>query len=155
MDIRLIISFLIICSNIFAQSETDTIEVPDLILPGIYTNEIDTVKHIVDTTKIYEFALVHQKPKFPNGQQEMLKFIVNNINIKQSEFNGCTKVYVQFTIERNGEISKPRIIKGCNNILDREAMNVVKKLPKWIPGKIHNTSVRVKYTLPINFEYRK
>ena len=153
MNIKLNILFLLISNCIYSQSETDTIIIPNLTLPGIYTEEIDTVKHTVDTNKVYEFALVHQKPEFIGGQTEMLKFIANNSNLDNYEFNGCTKVFVQFFIERNGNVSKPRIIRGCNKILDREAINIVKKFPKWKPGKLYDTTVKVKYILPINFEF--
>ena len=102
MNIKLNILFLIISNYIFAQSETDTIIIPNSELPGIYTQEVDTTKHIVDTNKVYKFALVHQKPEFIGGQKEMQKFI------SQANINKDCKVFVEFTIKRNGEIYKPR-----------------------------------------------
>ena len=151
MNIKLNILFLIISNYIFAQSETDTIIIPNSELPGIYTQEVDTTKHIVDTNKVYEFALVHQKPEFIGGQKEMQKFISQNIS--QANINKDCKVFVEFIIKRNGEIYKPRILKGCNSKLDRDAVNLVNTFPKWKPGKFYGITANVKYVLPISFEY--
>jgi TonB family protein len=61
------------------------------------------------------------------------------------------KVYVQFVVEKDGEITEVKVVKGVHRTLDTEALRVVKKMPKWNPGMSHNRLVRVRYTLPINF----
>ena len=62
------------------------------------------------------------------------------------------KVYIQFVIEKDGSITDVKVIRGVDASLDKEAVRVVKSMPKWKPGKQRNKPVRVSYTLPINFQ---
>jgi protein TonB len=62
------------------------------------------------------------------------------------------KVYVQFVVEKDGSLSNITIRMSSKNAeLDQEAINVIKKMPNWIPGSIKGKSVRVKQTIPIIF----
>ena len=62
------------------------------------------------------------------------------------------KVIVQFVIERDGSITQVNVTRGVDPSLDREAVRVVKSMPKWTPGKQNGQAVRVKFTLPVNFK---
>lgn len=62
------------------------------------------------------------------------------------------KVYIQFVIERDGSITDVKVLRGVDASLDKEAVRVVKAMPKWKPGKQRGKPVRVSYTLPINFQ---
>jgi protein TonB len=61
------------------------------------------------------------------------------------------KVYVSFFIEKDGTISDVNVIRGVHKSLDKEAIRVVKSIPKLKPGLQKGKKVKVKYTLPINF----
>ena len=61
------------------------------------------------------------------------------------------KVIVQFVIERDGSITQVNVTRGVDPSLDREAVRVVKSMPKWSPGRQKGEPVRVKFTLPVNF----
>lgn len=62
------------------------------------------------------------------------------------------RVIVQFIIEKDGSISSPKVVRGKHPSLDREALRLVKMMPKWTPGHNNRQAVRVRYLLPINFK---
>jgi protein TonB len=60
-------------------------------------------------------------------------------------------VFVNFTVEKDGSITDVKIIRGVHELLDKEAIRVVKSFPKWKPGKQRGKAVRVSYNIPISF----
>ena len=110
-------------------------------------------KHeVVEDTKV--FTSVEQMPQFPGGEAELLKWISTHIKYPAiaMENNVQGKVVVQFVVTRDGSIGEVKIARGKDPDLDKEAMRVVKTLPKFIPGKMNGQAVNVWYTLPINFK---
>lgn len=71
-----------------------------------------------------------------------------NSNVKYpavAQENGVQgRVIVQFIIEKDGSISDVKISRSVFSSLDREALRVVKAMPKWNPGKVNGIPVRVK-----------
>ena len=61
------------------------------------------------------------------------------------------KVYVQFTIEKDGSIQNPRIIRGIQPALDSVALEVISQLPNFRPAKARGEPVEVSFTLPVPF----
>ena len=94
-------------------------------------------------------------PEFPGGAQELMKFITKNINypkeIAQGELGAQGRVIVQFIVDKEGNIVKPKVLRGVDPYLDKEALRVIKAMPKWKPGIQGARSVRVKYTVPVTF----
>jgi len=92
-------------------------------------------------------------PEFPGGETALQKYLRSSVKYPTIAMeNGIQgKVYVGFVVERNGTISNVRIARGVDVSLDREAMRVVRLMPKWIPGKQNGEPVRVSFTAPINF----
>jgi protein TonB len=58
---------------------------------------------------------------------------------------------VTFVVERDGSITDVKVVKSVDPSLDREAVRVVRSMPKWTPGKQKGDAVRVKYTMPVTF----
>jgi len=105
-----------------------------------------------DTTST-PYAVVEQMPEFPGGEAALQRYLKNSVKYPNIAMeNGIQgKVYVGFVVERNGSISNVRIARGVDASLDKEAMRVVRLMPKWIPGKQNGEPVRVSFTAPINF----
>ena len=61
------------------------------------------------------------------------------------------RVVVGFVVERDGSITDVNVLRSVDPSLDREAMRVVKAMPKWTPGKQNGSAVRVKYQVPVTF----
>lgn len=103
--------------------------------------------------KIYSMAYVEQKPLFPGGDAEMMKWLGSNINYppQAAEEGVSGKVTVQFVVEKDGSISGVKVVRGKHPALDAEAVRVVKKMPKWTPGRNNGAPVRVTYMLPVTF----
>lgn len=93
-------------------------------------------------------------PQFPGGEAEMYKFIKNNLKypIVDQEAGTHGRVSIRFVVSKTGEISEVEVLRGISPNCDREAVKVIKSMPKWIPGKQNGNPVPVYYTLPIVFE---
>lgn len=100
------------------------------------------------------FVMVEKMPEFPGGNEAMAQYIINNIKYPEQakKENISGKVYVSFVVEKDGSISRVKVIKGIGGGCDEEALRVVRKMPKWEPGTQHGKPVRVQYTLPLNFK---
>ncbi len=99
------------------------------------------------------FQVVENMPEFPGGLQELMKWLQKNIKYPSiSQENGVQgRVIVQFVVNRDGSIVDPAVIRSVDPYLDKEALRVVKAMPKWKPGEQRGKPVRVKYTLPVMF----
>lgn len=126
----------------------------DLNIVREHKNEVivEEKHEVVEETKV--FTSVEQMPQFPGGEAELLKWISTHIKYPAiaMENNVQGKVVVQFVVTRDGSIGEVKIARGKDPDLDKEAMRVVRTLPKFIPGKMNGQAVNVWYTLPINFK---
>ncbi|MDE5677798.1 energy transducer TonB [Phocaeicola sp.] len=100
------------------------------------------------------FQVVEEMPEFPGGMVECLKFLSKNIKYPTiSQENGVQgKVIVQFVVNQDGSIVDPQIVRSVDPYLDKEALRVIKTMPKWKPGKQRGKAVRVKFTVPVTFK---
>ena len=99
------------------------------------------------------FMVVENMPEFPGGDLGLMKYIQKNVKYPAiaKEYNITGKVYVSFIVDKKGSVTNVKIVRGVDKNLDAEAMRVVKSLPKYRPGKQRGKSVRVMFTIPINF----
>lgn len=100
------------------------------------------------------FVAVEQMAEFPGGQAALMKWLSSNIRYpeaaQQNDIQG--RVIVKFVVEKDGSIGQATILKGVDKDLDREALRVVKKMPKWQPGKNNGVAVRSYFNLPVTFK---
>jgi len=96
---------------------------------------------------------VEVKPIFPGGESALNKFIFETMNYPQLaiEQNIEGTVYVKFIITKNGDVLNPTIFESVDSIIDEEAINIVKQMPKWEPGIHKGDTVNVNYILPVEF----
>ncbi|GJG37597.1 hypothetical protein PRLR5107_28710 [Prevotella lacticifex] len=96
---------------------------------------------------------VEQMPSFPGGQWALMQYLANNIKYPVvAQENGIEgHVVVSFVVERDGSITDVQVVRSVDPSLDREALRVVRSMPKWIPGKQKGQAVRVKYNMPVSF----
>lgn len=99
------------------------------------------------------FVLVEEKPVFPGGEVAMFKFLNNNIRYpeKARELSLSGKVFVQFVISPQGKVTQVQLARGVDELLDNEAIRVVKQMPDWTPGLQRKIPVSVTMIIPINF----
>jgi len=104
-----------------------------------------------EETKVFD--VVEQMPSFPGGPSALMQYLNSNIKYPVvAEENGVQgRVVCTFVVEKDGSITDVRVVKSVDPSLDKEAVRVVKGMPKWIPGKQNGSAVRVKYTVPVTF----
>ena len=93
-------------------------------------------------------------PEFPGGLDELMKFIKSNIQYEtnKDKRRGVGTVQVKFIIENDGSINDYIVIVSpLTDYYNQEAIRIVKKMPKWTPGKQNGQPVKVLFTLPIRF----
>ena len=120
-------------------------------------DETAEVKHVEpepvkeEETKVFD--VVEQMPSFPGGPSALMQYLSSNIKYPVvAEENGVQgRVVCTFVVEKDGSITDVRVVKSVDPSLDKEAVRVVKSMPKWIPGKQNGSAVRVKYTVPVTF----
>ena len=102
------------------------------------------------------YDVVEVMPQFPGGQTAMLKYIMENIKYpKQIMEEGIQgRVTVRFIVEKDGSISDVKPILSVHPLLNKEAVRVVKSMPKWSPGKHNGKPVRVRFNLPVMFKLK-
>lgn len=103
------------------------------------------------------FVSVEQMPQFPGGQTELMKFVQSNLKYPTiAAENGIEgRVIVRFVVGRDGTVSDIEVQRGLDSSCDKEAIRVVKLMPKWIPGKQNGRAVPVYFTLPVLFKLQK
>ncbi len=99
------------------------------------------------------FDVVEEMPSFPGGQAALMQYLGSNIKYPVvAQENGVQgRVIVGFVVEPDGSISGVNVMRSVDPSLDKEAMRVVKSMPRWKPGKQNGSAVRVKYTVPVVF----
>ena len=101
------------------------------------------------------FVVVESMPEFPGGQQALFKYLSENVKYPViAQENGIQgRVICQFVVNKDGSIVDVEVVRsGGDASLDKEAVRVIKTMPKWKPGKQRGKPVRVKYTVPVNFK---
>ena len=101
------------------------------------------------------FVIVESMPEFPGGQQALFKYLSENIKYPViAQENGIQgRVICQFVVNKDGSIVDVEVARsGGDPSLDKEAVRVIKSMPKWKPGKQRGKPVRMKYTVPVNFK---
>lgn len=99
------------------------------------------------------FVAVEQQAEFPGGHAAAMKWISNNLRYPETardkDIQG--RVIVKFVVEKDGSIGAATIAKGVDEDIDREALRIVRKMPRWRPAKTNGQPVRSYFTLPVTF----
>jgi protein TonB len=122
----------------------------------------------VDPMDIFTFTQVENMPVFAGCEDalsndermacmnaSLMRYISKNFEVTDQMMNFSTgeKLYVEFIIEKNGEVRNARIVRGEDELMGNEAIRVVKSLPTFTPAKMNGKPVRMSYILPINIKF--
>lgn len=102
------------------------------------------------------FNIVDEMPQFPGGMSQLSKFIKDNMRyppVAAREDVPQGRVIVLVVINKDGSITNCRVGRSVHPYLDKEAIRIVKKMPKWKPGKQNGKPERVKYAIPVTFRF--
>lgn len=103
------------------------------------------------------FTIVEDKPTPKGGMSAFLKGLHEKITYPQAALRARVqgKVFIQFVINADGQLTDLEVIKGIGMGCDEEALRVLKQSPAWNPGKQRGVPVRVRMVLPIQFVYQE
>ena len=101
----------------------------------------------------YSMVTVQKPPVFPGGEQELLKYLAENIKYPPlaRETNIQGTVALSFVIGKDGQVSDIGILKDIGGGCGKEAVRVVQAMPRWTPGEASGYPVKVRFTLPVRF----
>jgi protein TonB len=119
--------------------------------------EIEFIESAVEEVVEEEiFTIVEDMPSFPGGEEALFKYLGQNIKYPQiAKEAGITgRVFVNFVIDKEGNVTDVKVLRGIGGGCDEEAVRVVKNMPKWSAGKQRGKPVKVSYNLPIKFSLK-
>lgn len=134
-------------ADINISSEDDQTQAQEVVQAPIEMPEEDPEENIV-------FVAVEKMPSFPGGQQALMKYLNENIRYPIiAQENGVQgRVFVQFTVRKDGAIDDVQVLRSADPSLDKEAIRLIKSMPNWEPGKQRGKAVHCKFTVPIVFK---
>ena len=105
----------------------------------------------VNSNRVYD--VVEQMPSFPGGISGLMTYLNQNIRYPAEAQEICVqgRVVVSFVVEKDGHISDVTVVRSVEPSLDKEAVRVVRNMPRWTPGKQGGEPVRVRFTVPVSF----
>lgn len=105
----------------------------------------------VNSTRVYD--VVEQMPSFPGGISGLRTYLNQNIRYPAEAQENCVqgRVVVSFVVGKDGHISDVTVLRSVDPSLDKEAIRVVRNMPRWTPGKQGGEPVRVRYNVPVSF----
>jgi protein TonB len=108
----------------------------------------------IDHSKAYD--VVEKIPSFPGGNKELMEYLKKNMKYPpKAEVEGIQgRVVLQFIVKADGHIENVRIAKSVDPLLDKEAIRLIKAMPRWEPGMQGGEKVDVRYTLPVTFRLK-
>lgn len=131
--------------------------VPSMMMAQVTSDEPIAPQEVSEPSRPEQDAvltIVEQMPEFPGGTQAMMAYLTKQLQYpeeaKEEGIQG--KVFLSLVVNQDGSISDVRVLRGAHPLLDREAIRVVKSMPKWNPGMQNGRACRVQYNLPVAFK---
>lgn len=120
------------------------------ILSALWVSAKNPKKQIAasDTT-IY--TVVDKMPEFPGGKEIMMKFIDLHKQYPNCEDGFQARIIVKCIVEMDGSLTHITVARSVAPLIDKEALKVVRKMPKWIPGRLNGKIVRAWVTIPVEY----
>ncbi|MHC1777503.1 MAG: energy transducer TonB [Lentimicrobium sp.] len=149
--------------SVEAQSANATKTITDSKAPMGTNESVDTRKsrnsskrNQAEEEEVAEaeiFTVVEESPQFPGGDEARLRFLTENIRYPQEAREASIQgtVHITFVVEKDGSIGDVRVLRGIGGGCDEEAVRVIRKMPRWLPGKQRGKPVRVQFNMPIKF----
>ncbi|OCX52412.1 hypothetical protein BEL04_13170 [Mucilaginibacter sp. PPCGB 2223] len=109
-------------------------------------------KVVADNNQV--FTAVEIQPEFPGGEAALTRFLQQNLRYPAlAKENGVQgKVFLQFVVQKDGDIDNLKVLRDPGSGLGDEALRVLAESPKWRPGIQNGRTVNVQYTIPVSFK---
>ena len=100
------------------------------------------------------FTIVQKIPEFPGGWSAFMQWLTKNLKYpsaaQQNKIQGT--VVVSFIVNKDGAVADVKLSTSVDPVLDKEALRVMRMMPKWKPGMDHNKVCRTMIAVPIVFK---
>lgn len=122
----------------------------------IETKQLDNVivTQAAPEEEILDGFNVNKMPSFPGGDKDLMKYLAENIEYpamaREAGIEGV--VALGFVVGKDGSINDIQVLKDIGGGCGKEALRVVKAMPKWTPGEANGHAVKVRFTLPVRFK---
>ncbi len=92
-------------------------------------------------------------PQFPGGSDSLRTYMRHNINYPETDMERKVqgRVVVSFVVEKDGSLSNVTVTSPLSPSLDREAVRVVRSMPRWTPATLNGNTVRTRMSLPVSY----
>ena len=135
------------------------------------TTAIDNGLEVIvdpDPIEVFTFTQVESMPVFAGCEEaltnderyacmnsQLMAYVSSNFEVTERmiQFSRGEKLFIEFIIEKNGEVRNATIVRGEDELIAEEALRVVKSLPRFTPAKMNGKPVRMSYILPINVKF--
>lgn len=111
------------------------------------------VTPVDNSGKTLDFRVVERLPEFPGGMVEFMKWLTKNLKYpvvaRDQKIQG--KVIVSFIINKDGGVADAKVVRQVHPYLDREAMRVIRMMPRWKPGEDKGKPCRTMMVIPVVF----
>lgn len=99
------------------------------------------------------FGVIERAASFPGGEDSLIAYLKQAVSYPESALKKGEEgqVIIGFTVDENGKISHPDVVKSVSPALDQEAMRVIMAMPIWLPALQRNRPIATRQELPINF----
>lgn len=139
----------------------EDVEIAPEVLESVASKEEakeDVKEDLPEAVDMYDapvdFRVVEDLPQFPGGAVEFMKWLTKNLkyppSAQQRKVQG--RVVAQFIVNKDGSISDLVLVEKVSPELDREALRVLRMMPKWTPGVMDAKPCRTKVCIPVVFK---
>ncbi len=112
-----------------------------------------TEREIQNDTLIYNTTGLEVQPEFPGGIEKFYAFFNSNFKVPEEGIKG--KVTAMFIIEKDGSLSRIKVLRPLDIAIQKEIAQILKMTPKWSPGRQNEKIVRTLFSVQFPFDYSK
>lgn len=125
-----------------------------LLLVFFLLSSATYAQQLTQNDSIFKISDIEQKPEYVGGMEKFYKFVAKNFKVPDEDgFEG--KIIVEFIVEKDGTLTNFQLIQDIGFGAGAKMLDLIKKSPRWNPGKKDGQSVRVLYSLPITIREGK
>ena len=112
-----------------------------------------TEREVQNDTLIYNTAGLEVQPEFSGGIEKFYEFFYSNFNVPEEGIKG--KIAAMFVIEKDGSLSRIKVLRPLDLEMQKEIVQVLNITPKWSPGRQNRKIVRTLFAIQLPFDYTK